>query len=415
MNALAPGLLATILFWRILFAVALFGTFSSTVFLFMTLAAAWRYRGNAAKDKVAAASVSNSSLPPVTILKPVHGMEPRLLENLESFFCQNYPDFEIVFGAREAGNEALQVVAELRRRYPAVKCKVVLSGPPEWPNAKVFSLEKMIAASANDYLIISDSDVQVGPDFLRNIVPPLLDRQVGLVTCIYQGVPAPSFTSGLEALGMSVEMSSGVIVADMLEGMRFALGPVMATRRDALEKIGGIRATADYYSDDFVLGNLVWAAGYKVVLSHYIVRHVLVPQSFVRTFGHQLRWMKSTRFSRPLGHFGSGLTFAVPFGVLGFIAAVMLGYPIFGGALLVASLLNRMIQSLVVGWGITQDPRALHYFWLYPLRDLFGFITWAGSYTSGAFLWRGEIYHFSKGGKIIAQERPVVSAMAKQS
>ena len=119
---------------------------------------------------------------------------------------------------------------------------------------------------------------------------------------------------------MSVEMPSGVMVADMLEGIRFALGPAVALRHDALEKIGGIAATADYYSDDFVLGNLIWAAGYKVIFSHHIIQHVLTPRSLRRTLGDQLRWMKSTRFSRPLGHIGTGLTYAVPFGVLGLVA-----------------------------------------------------------------------------------------------
>ena len=137
---------------------------------------------------------------------------------------------------------------------------------------------------------------------------------------------------------MSVEMSSGVIAADMLEGMQFALGSVMALRRDVLEKIGGIASTAEYYSDDFVLGNRVHAAGYRVVLSHYRVGHVLCTQSFRKTFAAQVRWMQSTRYSRPMGHLGTGFTFAVPFGVMGLIAAASLGHPTLGVALLAWSL-----------------------------------------------------------------------------
>jgi len=400
--AMAP---AAVLVWRTLLAIAIFGTFSSAIFLLMVVGAVLRFRRIARLAARSAAAIPASSLPPVTILKPVHGMEPRLLENLESFFQQDYPDYEIVFGARGETNPALRVVDELREKYPRVKCRIVFSGPPEWPNAKVFSLDKMIAATANDYFIISDSDVRVGRDFLRNVIAPLLDPQIGLATCLYRGVPAPSFWSGLEALGMSVEMTSGVLVADMIEGMRFALGPVIVTRRDALEKIGGIRATADYYSDDFVIGNLVWAAGYKVVLSHYPVNHVLVPSSFQRTFGHQLRWMTSTRFSRPLGHLGSGLTFAMPFGLLGLVAASALKHFWLGVALLAVALVNRLVQPVAVGWGVVRDPRAFYNCWLYPLRDLFGFVTWAGSYFSSKFLWRGEIYRFSRGGKIIAQRK----------
>jgi len=188
------------------------------------------------------------------------------------------------------------------------------------------------------------------------------------------------------------------------------MGAVMATRRDALEKIGGIGATADYYSDDFVLGNEVWAAGFKVALSHEIVGHVLVPRSFQQTFGDQLRWMKSTRYSRPKGHVGSGLTFAMPFGVLGLISATALGSWRLGILLLAAAFLNRMSQSIVVGWGVIGDSRALRYCWLYPVRDLIGFTVWLASFTSRTFLWRGEIYRFDDGGKIIPQHRPAVNA-----
>ena len=224
----------------------------------------------------------------------------------ELFSRQDYPTFEIILGARDASDAGLQVAEKVRQRHPQVKSRMVVSGPPTWPNAKVFSLSKMIPVSANDYFVISDSDVRVSRDFLRDVIPTLLDngRLGDLVTCPYRGVTAGDFWSTLEALGMSVEMPSGVMVADMLEGIRFALGLRMALRRDGLEKIGGIAATADYYSDDFVLGNLIWAAGYKVVFSHHIIQHVLTPRSLKRTLGDQLRWMKSTRFLAPSGACG---------------------------------------------------------------------------------------------------------------
>src|SRR5437773_1812421 len=197
----------------------------------------------------------------------------------------------------------------------------------------------MIPLSQNDFLVISDSDVRVEPDFLRSVIPPLLDRRLGLVTCLYRGEPASDFWSSLEALGMSVEMPSGVVVADMLEGIRFALGPAVALRRDALDAVGGIRATADYYSDDYVLGNKIWAAGYKVIFSHHFIHHVLTPRSIFRTLGDQLRWMKSPRHSRPWGHIGSGLTFAMPFGLLGLVAAFALGNVRLGLAMLAVAFL----------------------------------------------------------------------------
>jgi ceramide glucosyltransferase len=396
---------------HVLLIIALIGSVSSTVFLFMALYAAARYKRIARVAAQFAKDFPSAHLPPVTVLKPVHGAEPRLRENLETFFQQDYPDYEIVFGARDARNGALKVIEELRRRYPEVKTRVIFSGPPAWPNAKVFSLDKMIAASSNDYFVISDSDVEVAPDFLRNVIPPMTDPKTGALTCLYRGVPAPGLSSSLEALGMSVEMPSGVMIADMMEGMRFALGAVTVTRRDALQKIGGIRACADYYSDDFLIGNLVWAAGYNVALSHHVVGHVLIPSSFVRSMGHQLRWMTSTRYSRPKGHLGTGLTFATPFGILALAAATGLGHPYWGVALFAAACLNRILQALVVGWGVIGDRRALLYCWLYPLRDLLGFVTWAGSYVRSQFNWRGEIYRFTEGGRIVPQHRPASSAI----
>jgi ceramide glucosyltransferase len=413
-NIAVSTLLTATMLWRALLLLALIGMASSTVFLAMVLVAALRYRRYAKQAQLATELIAESSLPAVTVLKPVHGMEPRLAENLESFFRQDYPNFEIVIGARDAENAALQVAELVRRRFPHVKSSVVLSGPPAWPSAKVFSLDKMIRTSANSYFVISDSDILVKPDFLRNAVSPLLDEKVGLVTCLYQGIPAGDFWSLLEALGMSVEMPSGVLVADMMEGMRFALGAAMAVRRDALDAIGGIAATANYYSDDFVLGNQIWARGYSVVLSHYIVGHVLVPRSLSQTFGDQLRWMKSTRYSRPKGHVGAGLTYAMPFGLLGLVSAAAAGYPRLGIALLAAAYVNRVIQALSIGWGIIGDSRALKFCWLYPLRDLLGFFIWAASFGSRRFFWRGENYYFDDGGKIIPQHRPANGAVAEQ-
>ena len=287
----------------------------------------------------------------------------------------------------------------------------MFSGAPEWPNAKVFTLSKMIPLSQSDYFVTSDSDVRVGPDFLRNVIPPLLDRKLGLVTCLYLGDPAADFWSRLEALGMSVEMPSGVVVADMLEGIRFALGPAVAMRRDALNAIGGIAETADYYSDDYVLGEKIWRAGYKVIFSHYFVHHVLTPRSFARTLGDQLRWMKSTRHSRPWGHLGTGLTFAMPFALLGLFAGYALGKPVLGWELLAAGYFNRVIQSLAVGWGLLRDARAVRLCWLYPLRDLQGFCVWAASYLSHNFYWRGENYRFTAEGRIVARDRKSAPAI----
>jgi ceramide glucosyltransferase len=391
-----------------LWYLAIFGSFTSTIFLGMAIAAALRYTRYSRVAQEQAASVPPESLPALTILKPVHGMEPRLEETLESFFRQDYPEFEIIFGARNGADQSLAVIAKLRAKYPQVRTRVVISGDPSWPNAKVFSLAKMMGSSDNSHFIISDSDVLVRPDFLRNVVPPLLQPGVGLVTCLYQGIPAEDLWSRLEALGMSVEMPAGVMVADMTEGMKFALGAAMAVRRDAIDAIGGMSEAAQFYSDDFVLGNLIANAGYKVVLSHYKVGHVLAGRSPRRTFGDQLRWMKSTRFSRPWGHVGSGLTYAVPFGLLAMVLCLV-GHQhlLLGAALFAWAWLNRMLLAAAIGWGVLRDRRCGAWCWLYPVRDLLGFCTWALSFAGNKFFWRGEPYQFGEEGRITPVQRSI--------
>ena len=399
-------------FLRVLLGISAFGLVSSTIFLTLVVIATARFKRHSDQYRRVAQSIPRDALPPVTIFKPVHGMEERLAENLESFFEQNYPEYEIIVGARSNDDPGIQLARTIAERHPKVKSRIVISGPPPWPNAKVFTLDKMIRLSGNDFFIISDSDVRVERDFLRNVIPPLFDRKLGLVSCLYRGDPAADFWSSLEALGMSVEMPSGVVVADMLEGIRFALGPAVALRRDALDAIGGIASTRDFYSDDYVLGNKIWGAGYKVIFSHHLIHHVLTPRPALRTLGDQLRWMKSTRHSRPWGHVGTGMTFAVPFGILAFISAALLGHAPLGLVLLASALLNRVLQSVVVGWGLLKDPRALRLCWLYPLRDLEGFLVWAASFTSHKFYWRGETYRFIDDGRIIAQDRNAESPLA---
>ncbi|MBO0910327.1 MAG: glycosyltransferase [Acidobacteria bacterium] len=405
-------MLLTDLLWRILLSMGGFGLAGSFVFLAIVLISSIRFRQRAQCERQEVRSVPLEVLPPVTIFKPVHGMEERLEENLESFFRQDYPDYEIMIGARGGDDPAILVAERILRRHPEIRSRIVISGPPEWPNAKVFTLDKMIALSRRDFFVISDSDVRVDRDFLRNVIPPLIDRRVGLITCLYRGDPASDFWSFLEALGMSVEMPSGVVAADMLEGVRFALGPAVALRRDSLDAIGGIRATRDYYSDDYVLGNKIWAAGYRVVFSHHFIHHVLTPRTFLRTLGDQLRWMKSTRHSRPWGHIGAGLTFSMPYGLIGFFSALALKRPATGMVFLAAAFLNRVIQSITVGWWLLGDRRALGFSWLYPLRDLEGFAVWVASFLSHTFYWRGEIYRFTEDGKIVAESRKVSAPSA---
>src|SRR5579871_5221405 len=397
------------MFVHLLLLCSIVGLLSCTAFLILLAAAFVRLKRRSAIPS------HTGTWPRVSLLKPLHGLEPGLEANLESFFRQDYPAFELVFGCRQESDPALTVVEAVRHRHPRVPVKIVLSGEPEFPNAKVCSLERMAAEAAADYLVISDSDVYVTPQYVREVVRPLLQPQIGMVTCLYRGVPSGGLWSRLEALGMSVEMTAGVVVADMLEGLRFALGPTMAIRRDVLEDVGGFETLADYCADDFVLGQRVSEAGKQVVLSHYVVNHVALHQRWVASLQHQVRWMKSTRFSRPKGHVGSGLTFAMPFGFLGLAAGFLMGDPLLGLALFLYAALNRMAEALLAGWGVVRDPLSLHYFWLYPIRDLLGFFLWCGSFLSTTIVWRGERYELTLGGRMIRQTTPEEVAAASET
>jgi ceramide glucosyltransferase len=380
---------------RAVLVVALAGLLTSTSYLLLVGLAVLRFRrkGRSAPTVV--------ELPPVTLLKPVHGIEPQLRDSLESFFRLDYPRFEIIFGARSLDDPALAIVRDLMRRHPQVPVKLIASGEPAWPNAKCWSLMKMVGEANFDDLVISDSDVEVAPDYLRHLIPPLLEPGVGCVTTVYRGKPTGGLWARLEALGMSVEMTSGVLVAEMLEGMKFALGPTMALRRDALERIGGFSKLSDYCSDDFLIGKWIATAGYKVVLSSHVIDHVVRHESLRQSAIHQTRWMKSTRYSRPKGHLGMALTFAMPYGVLGFLASVASGRLWLGAIVFAAAYLNRALLSLIVGWGAVHDPRSRNYCWLYPLRDLMGFGFWVASYFSDKIRWRGERYRLEVGGKMV--------------
>ncbi len=341
------------------------------------------------------------SLPAATVLKPLCGLEPSLEANLESFFQQQYPEFEIIFGARYLSDPSLDLVRRLCQKYPSVPVRVVLTGEPDRPNAKVCSLRSMYAVARHEYLVICDSDVRVTPNYLREVVPPLLRKEVGLVTCLYRGVPSNGLWPRLEALGMSVEMTSGVLVADLLGGMKFALGPTMALRRDVLASIGGFGALADYCADDFVLGEQVYRLGLMVVLSQHVIEHTVINRTLRDSVIHQLRWMKSTRFSRPAGHASTLLTFAMPFGLLGLVAGFHLHDTLLGLGMLAAAYLNRVVMAMASGWNVVQDRESLRSCWLYPLRDLMGFALWMASYCGRQVIWRGETYLLQRGGRMV--------------
>jgi len=388
-----------------LLGIALLGTLTAAIFLLLTIVGVFRFRGEA--RKFAAAKVSDAELPPVSVLKPLHGMEAQLRENIESFFRQDYPRSEILFAADEADDPALNLVREISARYPQIPCRILVTGKPPWPNPPAYCFYRMAEVAAHEILVTSDSDVEVAANYLREVVAPMLDEKVGMVTCLYRGKNAAKFWAGLTAIGMSVEMTAGVLVANLLEGMKFGLGPTIAVKKEAVNKIGGYEVLGDYFANDFMIGNLIDKAGYRVVLSEHVIDHVVSQKNFKKMWENQLRWAKSTRYSRPKGHFGSGLIFAIPYGLLGLAAAILLGMPGLGWALFGVALLNRILESWIVGWGVVRDPVALKRIWMFPLRDLLGFIVWVASYTGATTAWRDSRYEL-RGDKIVLRENAEV-------
>jgi ceramide glucosyltransferase len=389
--------------WLILYfalALAVAGTLSSAVFLGLALLGVMRFHADTRRQFRSVPD--DARLPPVSVLKPVHGLEAQLKKNIESFFRQDYPHYEILFAADEPNDPALEVVREVCARYPHIRSRVLVTGAP-WPNPVVHSFHCMAEVAAHDILVTTDSDVEVSPRYLREIVPPLLDPRVGMVTCVYRGKNAAGFWSGLTAIGMSVEMTAGVLVANLLEGMKFGLGPTTVVRKDSLASIGGYSALRDYIAYDFAIGDLIAKAGYRVVLSGHIIDHVVNQKSFLHMWQNQLRWAQSTRYSRPKGHFGSGLIFAMPYGLLGFACAALLGHWVIGAFLLGAAVLNRLLEAWLVGWTVVRDPRVRSAPWLYPLRDLLGFFVWFASYLNLRYVWRDSRFEL-KGTRIALRQ-----------
>ncbi len=389
----------------ILAAVAALGTVSSTVFLALALTGTRLFHKNAAKQKEFEGTLTDAQLPFVSLLKPLHGLEPQLEENLESFFAQDYPDFEVLFAADTDDDAALTVARRVMARHPERSSQIVVNGEPPWPNPPAYSFFCMAKIARAEILVTSDSDVIVEGDYLRQVVPPLLHEKTGMLTCLYRGQNTGGFWPLMDAIGMSVEMSAGVVIANWMEGMKFGLGPTIVVRRDALEAIGGYKSIGEYFSNDFVIGNFIAAKGFEVELSRHIISHVVPPMTLKRMWQRQVRWAAGTRRSRPLGHLGSGLVYAVPYGLMALGAGVLLGHPWLGAAVLGWEVVNRMTEALVVGWGITRDRECLRRPWMYVLRDLLGFTVWTASYVSRKITWRDGRFELIGDGRVRMRDR----------
>jgi ceramide glucosyltransferase len=391
---------------RVLYTIAVVGTVTSSIYCLMVIVAGLRFGIRKRRDDRAVPDFT----PPVSMLKPLHGTEPGMERNLESFFEQVYPGpFELLFCARQETDAGLQLARQVGARYPDVDARYLTCGEPmpRFHNAKVYSLEKLDAEAKNDLYVTSDADVRVAPDYLLRMVQNLKDPNLGIASCVYMGTAyggdQASFASKLDAVGKSVEMTSGVLVADMIEGTKFALGATMATRRESFQQVGGFAELGQFYADDFELGNRLAKQGKGVKMATHVIKLMVQDQPFWLSFRNQLRWMQSTRRSRPWGHLGTGLTFSMPFGLMGLVWGLVAGHPAAGMLWLLGMAANRWLQAGAI-LSVMQDPDLARNVLIYPLRDLLGSLLWLGSYGGDRFYYRGKIYTLKAGGRVEAPE-----------
>jgi len=330
------------------------------------------------------------SLEPISILKPLAGLDLDLESNLSTFFEQDYPAFEILFAVRHEKDPAAEVVARLRQKFPAVPSRLLVTGEPPYPNAKVFSLDRMLAAAANDLVVMSDSDIRVTPDLLRTVAAEFQDQHLGVATCPYRAVAGKSLWSRLEATGMNTDFWGSALVARMLEGMHFAVGPTIAARRHVLQAIGGFNRVKDYLAEDFVIGKFAAEHGYGVILSSYVIEHHIGSATLAENLTHRLRWARSTRRSRPAGYIGQLFTMPLPLALL-VCAFAPAWWPVLPLTLMVRAVAAHMVSSRVLHARIN---------WLLlPIEDILGFCFWLAGFFGNTISWRGRRYRLFSDGR----------------
>ncbi|MCL4401226.1 MAG: bacteriohopanetetrol glucosamine biosynthesis glycosyltransferase HpnI [Acidobacteria bacterium] len=329
-------------------------------------------------------------LPPVSILKPVHGRDPRFYEAIRSHAEQDYPEFEILFALNDPQDPALDDIHRLIAEYPRLNIRVMVS-PRKAANGKVGLLADLAGQARYPVLLVNDSDIQVEPTYLRRVVAALEQPKVGLVTALYRAT-SESRASRCEALGIATEFMPGVMVARLLGAADFALGSTMALTRAVLENIGGFGAIESFLADDYQLGQRVARSGYRIAIARTVVETDLGGESWVDTWRHQLRWSRTIRVSRPGGYAGSVIMHVTIWSLL---AAVTGAWQI--GA---ACLGIRILGAVAAGGFVLGDRGVLRQWYLIPLRDLWGFAVWAGGLFGHTVVWRGQRLWLSRDGRL---------------
>jgi ceramide glucosyltransferase len=335
--------------------------------------------------------------PPVTILKPVKGVDAESFENFSSFCQQDYPLYQMVFAVASPDDPVIAVIQRLMETYPAVDIELVVDGRIYGPNYKVCNLINAFPKAKYDVVVVCDSDIRVGSRYLREVAAPFADPTVGLVTSLYRSPGVCTVPTALEAMGFTSEMIPNVMVALHLEGLTFALGASMAVRREALRKIGGFSALVEYLADDYQLGNMVHRAGYRLELSGYYVESVMKSESLRGILSRQLRWARTMRASRPGGYLASGITQPVPAAVLALLAS---GFSVSGWTAFALLGLSRLCCGLLFSRFYVRDSLFPRYLWLLPIRDILAFCTWALSFLGNRVVWRSHVFRVLPGGTI---------------
>lgn len=338
--------------------------------------------------------------PPLSVLKPVRGVDREAFENFASFCEQDYPEFELLFGVQDPADPVLAEIARLRAAFPQVDIRVVLAAPRIGPNLKVCNLAALAEAARHDVLVMADSDVRVEPWFLARLADTLAQPNVGLVSCPYRGAAARTLGGRLEALDILTHYIPSTLVARLLFPVNFALGAVIALRRETLAAIGGLAELVDYLAEDNQFGRRVRDLGCEVVLADFVVDNLQSDETLRESLERRLRWARTVRFCEPGGYAGSCVTYG---GALALLAWLVGG----GWAVLGAGWLVRWLTAWVVGCRLLGDRALARDLWLLPLSDLLGLGLWALGLVGSTVVWRGTRYAVARGGRMTeAPERP---------
>jgi ceramide glucosyltransferase len=375
---------------EIIEVVAVAGAASSIVYYVLCLWSAARFLRTRNVDK----NVRPTPATAVSVLKPLRGTDPEMYESFRSHCLQDYPEYEIIFGVSDANDPAIQLVEQLKAEFPQRAIQLMICRENLGANTKVSNLAQMVREVRFEYVIVNDSDIRVGSDYLRRVLAPLSDAGTGLVTCLYRGVANSTLGSRLEALGIS-DFAAGVLVARPVEhGIRFGLGSTLAFRRRDLKAIGGFEGIVEYLADDYQLGRRIAALGMKVELSNVVVETFLPRYTLRGLLDHQLRWARTIRDSRFWGYVGTGLTFGLPWAALALIFAKGAAW---AWMLFACTAVMRIAVAIVVGGFVLRDRQVVRSLALTPLRDLLALVVWIGSFAGHEVVWRGVRFRLESG------------------